>query len=73
MLVEYSIVKVVKLLKPSRDFSGSKNVSRPPQIGDIGTIVHVHDPSKACIVEMSDEKGMTIWLADFVAEELEVL
>jgi hypothetical protein len=73
MLVEYSMARVVRLLKPDRHFSGSENVSRPPQIGDVGTIVHVYDSLKACIVEMSDEKGMTIWLTDFIAEELEVL
>jgi hypothetical protein len=73
MLVEYSIVKVIKLLKPNRDFSGSENISRAPQIGDTGTIVHVYDPSKACIVEMVGAGGLTIWLADFESEELEAL
>jgi len=72
MLTEYSIVKIVRLRKASRHFSGSENISRPPQIGDIGTIVHVYDSSKGCIVEMVDESGSTIWLADFEPGELEL-
>jgi hypothetical protein len=63
-------VRIVKLLTPSREFTGTEGVRRPPRIGDEGTIVLVYDP-QTFAVEMIDENGMTVWLADFKAEELE--
>lgn len=67
---EHDCVKIVKLLKPERPFDGTKNVKRPPQIGDLGTIVHKQ--KNFCIVEMVDSEGDTVWLADFLVEELEI-
>jgi hypothetical protein len=68
-LQEYDTVRVVKLLNPSREFSGSEG-SRPPQIGDEATIVGVHNDGTFA-VEMMDHQGLTIWFAVFLAEELE--
>jgi hypothetical protein len=56
-----------------RDYDGSENVARPPKVGDIGTVVHVipaKDSATKYIVESVDSNGYTIWLADFVEEEL---
>ncbi len=69
-LHEYDIVRVVQLLDPSRKFSGTDGFSRPPQVGDEGTVVCVYDPQNFA-VEMVEKNGMTIWLADFLAEELQ--
>jgi uncharacterized damage-inducible protein DinB len=68
---EYSVVRVVKLFDIYRSFQGSDGVGRAPQIGDIGTIVHVNAPGENYIVESADASGCTIWLADFALEELE--
>ena len=67
---ELDCVKVVKLLRNDRPFDGTENVKRPPQIGDIGAIVHFQ--KDFCIVEKVDSDGYTIWLANFLPEELEV-
>ena len=67
---EHDCVKIVKLLRENRPFDGTENVKRPPKIGDVGAIVH---PGKeTCIVESVDSEGFTIWLADFLIEELEI-
>ncbi len=63
-LQEHDCVKIVKLLKENRYFDGK----RPPQIGDVGTIVHKQEDF--CIVEMVDSDGCTVWLADFLVGEL---
>lgn len=67
---EYSVVKVVRLLTENREFIGSDGVKRPPEVGDIGTIVHINAAGKNYIVESSDTEGYTIWLADFEDAEL---
>jgi hypothetical protein len=71
-LVEYAVVRVARLLRSDRSFQGTEGVRRPPQVGDIGTIVHVYDLTLFA-VECVDGSGMTVWLADFFADELEVV
>jgi hypothetical protein len=39
-------------------------------VWDVGAIVHVLGV-KTFVVECVDNAGLTVWLADFVAEELE--
>ena len=70
---EIDVVRVIKLLTPNRHFDGWGPDRRPPRIGDVGTIVHVGVPNEAYMVECSDKDGSSIWLADFVAEELECI
>ena len=72
----FDVVRVVRLLEPDRSFDGSESVRRAPRIGDVGTIVHEYDPSRSdapVSVEMLDGNGMTVWLADFRREELELV
>lgn len=69
---EYSVVRVARLLQSDRSFQGTAGVSRKPEIGDIGTIVHVYDMTSFAVECMNDD-GMTVWLADFFAEELELV
>jgi hypothetical protein len=41
---------------------------------DRGTIVHIPPESNSwCIVECMDKDGSTIWLADFMSDELELV
>jgi hypothetical protein len=72
-LREYDVVRVGRLGAPSRDFSGTKGVSRPPRIGDEAIICHLYDsraPNAPVAVEMVDSEGRTVWLADFLPDEL---
>ena len=72
----YSKVKVVQLIGSTTDYDGWKVNQRNPMVGDTGTLIDVLDapdlPSKF-VVEKSDENGITIWLADFFQEELDLI
>jgi ribosomal protein L32E len=74
---EYDVVRVKKLEQPWRYFDGTESVMRPPQIGDVGTIVHMPPDTQGlksmCIVECVDNEGYTVWLADFTIDELELV
>jgi hypothetical protein len=75
-LREYDIVRVSRLLVADRSFDGTDAVKRAPRLGDVGTIVYELDPANAAapvVVEMVDDSGMTIWLADFERAELELV
>lgn len=67
---EHDCVKIVKLLQENRSFDGTESVKRPPQVGDFGAIVF--SERDFYIVESVDSEGYTVWLADFLAEELEI-
>jgi hypothetical protein len=76
VLREYDIVRVTKLIDPARKFDGTKGVLRPPQIGDVATICHEYDPmdpNAPVMVEMVDNEGLTLWIADFKRNELELV
>src|SRR5215218_4090871 len=73
ILGECDTVRVVRLLTENRYFSGTQSVERPPAIGDIAVICHASDPNGTVLVEMVDEDGMTVWLATFAKEELELV
>ena len=67
---ELDVVKVVALLEQERIISGSEGICRQPQVGDLATIVHVLEPGRAYIAEAVAASGYTLWVADFLAEEL---
>jgi hypothetical protein len=68
---ELNTIRIVRLLRDNREYSGTPGIIRPPQIGDVGTIVHVYDPHGPYSVECVNAEGYTVWLADFAAEEIE--
>ncbi len=72
----YSKVRVAKLVGSMTDYDGWMVSQRNPRVGDTGTLIDVLDapdlPSKF-VVEKSDENGITIWLADFFQEELDLI
>ena len=72
-LQEYDIVRVIRLLSNDRPYDGTEGIQRAPRIGDVATIVHDYagDSTAALIVEMSNDEGYTVWLADFDRQELE--
>jgi len=72
----YDRVRVVNLKIAGRPYFGTAGFMRPPRIGDIGTVVAGYKPedlTAPLIVENRDEKGATLWLADFARDELEVV
>jgi hypothetical protein len=74
VLKQYGLVRVVQLLHRPEAYDGWRVNRRPPQVGDIGTLVDIlHAPGLAdkYVVEASGPDGVTSWLADFAAEELE--
>ena len=71
---QYGIVRVRQLLRPPESYDGWQVNQRPPRIGDTGTIVDVlQAPGSpdSYVVESSGADGITVWLGDFTAEELE--
>ena len=75
-LDELDTVRVVRLLTPNRHFDSSYAEGRSPHVGDEGVIVYVHRQNSAptlYTVESVDTNGYTLWLADFVPEELSLI
>ena len=75
-LKPYVVVKVRQLTQVPEAYNGWKLNQRHPQVGDVGTLVDVLTgfsmPSKY-VVESCAADGLTIWLADFFKEELELV
>jgi len=72
MLKELDVVRVIRLAEPVRRFTGTKDIARAPRVGDVGTIVTLYDPVNLCVECVADD-GMTVWLSDFRADEVEVV
>jgi hypothetical protein len=69
---ELDVVRVTRLLTATRHVDGSRGVVRQPCIGDVGAIVHVLG-EKTFAVECVDAAGLTVWVGDFEAEEIELV
>ena len=75
-LEQYELVRIRQLHQPAEAYDGWRVNQRPPQVGDIGTIVDIlqaPDLPDGFVVESSGLDGATIWLGGFRAEELEPL
>ena len=73
---QYDVVRVIRLLHPVEEYDGWRFNQRSPHIGDTGTLVeilHASDLPDKYVVECSRQDGVTIWLSDFDAEEIEPL
>ena len=70
-------VKIIKLLSEHRvNFASGSEAESAPRVGDTGIIMFVDEESSdhaIYTVEAVRSDGQTIWLADFVAEELELV
>lgn len=67
-------VRIRQLLQPVSEYEGWGFNQRPPQIGDVGTLLDIlRAPGlpDRYVVESSGADGVTIWLGDFAGEELE--
>ena len=66
------IVRVARLVLETRDVDGS--VAEPPQprLGDVGTVVDTLG-DELYLVERTTDDGRTVWVAEFHADELELV
>jgi hypothetical protein len=73
---QYRLVRVRQLLQPAGEYDGWRVNQRPPQVGDVGTLLDILNapglPDRY-VVESSGADGITVWLGDFAAEELEAV
>jgi hypothetical protein len=76
-LPTYALVRVRQLVRPPEEYDGWKVNKRPPQVGDVGTIVDVLTApglqEEDYVVECSGPDGVDLWLGDFSFDELELL
>ena len=65
-------VRVVRLLEPEREVSGSSEPAPQPRVGDTATIVA--DVGEGIyLVECCTDDGILRWTAEFAAEELKLV
>lgn len=70
----YELVRIRQLLQDGASYDGWCVNRRAPQVGDVGRFIDLlHAPGlpDRYVVESSDSEGVTIWLGDFLLEELE--
>ena len=71
---QYDMVRIRRLIQSPVSYDGWLVNQRPPQVGDVGVLLDVlHAPGlpDRYVVEHSGADGITIWLGDFAAEEIE--
>jgi hypothetical protein len=76
MILEFSRVRVKKLLHPVNEYDVWTFSKRPPQIGDIGTVVDIKQATNLptnYVVECTNSTEGTVWLCDLNVEEIEVI
>ena len=73
-LQQYAVVRVRCLLRPPEQYDGWRFNQRAPRVGDAGTIVDILQAPGSpdnYVVESSGPDGITVWLGDFTADELD--
>jgi hypothetical protein len=73
-LREGDAVRVVGLRGPAVEHLIVANSPRAPRLGDVGVIIDVQAQGEEThyIVESDDGDGEILWLASFIAEEIEL-
>ena len=65
-------VRVVRVLVPEREVTGSSATPPQPRVGDTGIVVaDVGDG--LYLVESSTDDGVTIWMTELATEEIELM
>lgn len=73
-LRQYHEVRIRRLLRLPGAYDGWGFNQRAPRVGDVGTVLDILDvpgSKTGYVVECSGPDGVTVWLGDFTAEELE--
>jgi len=65
-------VRVVRLLEPDREVTGSSEPAPQPRVGDTATVV-ADIGDGLVLLESCTDDGMTRWMAEFAVEELELV
>jgi len=65
-------VRVVRLLEPEREVTGSSDPAPQPRVGDRATVV-ADLGDGLYLLESCTDDGMTLWMGEFAAEELELV
>ena len=74
MFEPYTQVRIRRLLGPPDSYDPWRLNQRPPQVGDVGWCVDLLQAPGLpdhYVVELCGPDGAAVWLAEFVAEELE--
>ena len=66
------IVRIVRLEAEERDVDGSADPPPQPRVGEMGTVVEEVD-DRIYLVERCTDDGRTLWIAEFLAGELELV
>ena len=66
------IVRIVRLEAEERDVDGSADPPPQPRVGETGTVVEQVDDG-IYLVERCTDDGRTLWIAEFLAGELELV
>lgn len=70
----YTPVRVHQLVQPSESYDPWGLNQRSPRVGDVGVLIDLLRAPGApdrYVVELSGSGGVSVWLAEFFAEELE--
>jgi hypothetical protein len=66
------IVRIVRLEADERDVDGSADPPPQPRVGEMATVVEEVDDG-IYLVERCTDDGRTLWTAEFLAGELELV
>lgn len=75
-LKPYVVVRIKQLRELPDEYDGWYVNTRSPQVGDTGTLIDSLSASglpNKYVIESCAPDGTTVWLADFFAEELEIV
>lgn len=64
---QYERARVRRLTRSANEYDGWRVNTRPPQVGDIGTVVDILSAPglpENYVVECSASDGVTLWLGD---------
>ena len=66
------LVRVIQLEHPERDVDSSIDPPRQPRIGEIGIVIE-EVADEIYLVERRTDDGRSLWMAEFLASELELV
>jgi hypothetical protein len=66
------VVRIVRLEAEARDVDGSADPPPQPRVGEMATVVEEVDDG-IYLVERCTDDGRTLWVAEFLAAELELV
>ncbi len=70
----YDMVRVVKMCRPIEDYEGWGGSKRSPQVGDKGAFIELLQAPNLpdhYVVESVTPDGDTLWISEFLIDEIE--